>query len=117
MYVSMRTFTRFSLTLILALVVFLPATAFAEGSLELGTGQDVVDTTDLGVDIIRSGEVITWTGNGDVEVLDPSGTVVATLSNGQSYTTTQAGEFELDLQSDQTEIGRASCRERVCVGV
>jgi cysteine-rich repeat protein len=98
----MRVFFRSTLVLVVTLILAWPAAVLGEGSAELGTGQDVESDTDLGVDIVQSGEVITWTGSGSVDVLDPSGTNVATLSSGQSYTTTQAGAFEIDLLSDQT---------------
>jgi cysteine-rich repeat protein len=78
-----------------------PAALLAEGSAELGTNQTVTTSTELGVDILAAGEVIEWTGSGSVTVLDPGGALVATLSSGQTYTTTQTGDFTIELGSDQ----------------
>lgn len=80
-----------------ALFLFSPAVGFAEGSAELGTSQQLQAATPLSVDILQAGEVISWQGRGRLTVSDPTGTQVATLNNGNDYTTTTSGEFGLEL--------------------
>ncbi|MCB9665873.1 MAG: hypothetical protein H6732_17340 [Alphaproteobacteria bacterium] len=83
----------------------LPQVAHAEGGNSAGLGaQDMQSSTDLYVDITQVGEAIRWQGTGSVTVYSPGGSSLTTLSNNQSYTTTNTGglgAYRLDVGSDQ----------------
>lgn len=73
----------------------------AEGSFELGTSQGLSNTTEIYVDILVAGETITWLGNGNVFVYDPSNNLIADLPGGNSITTTLTGAHRLALSTNQ----------------
>lgn len=98
------TCNRFVTALVCLATFVLPASALAEGSLEIGGNQDLLAATDMGVDITQSGEVITWVGAGALTITNPAGTVVAVLTTGQSYSSTQTGVHELEMTADQTGV-------------
>jgi len=101
--------------------LLLASTAFAEGSVEVNVPNDqhaqaaedvAVGATTLrlgrlGVDILTAGEQIGWTGTGSLAIwapgVDPdTAAATTTLASGASYTTTAAGEWTIEMSSDQT---------------
>ncbi len=85
-----------------AALLVAPHPAAAEGSAEKGlTAQRLQGGTDLHADVLQVGETIRWTGRGSVTVFNPSGAEVATLSSGQSHTTTLSGAYRILVLSNQ----------------
>jgi len=78
----------------------LSATAFAEGSAEVGANQGLQASTELLVDIVNVGETVTWTGVDEATVTAPGGGTTV-LDSGESFTSTVAGPHGVTLASNQ----------------
>jgi outer membrane protein OmpA-like peptidoglycan-associated protein len=83
--------------LTLLVVCAAPSVASAEGTAQLGANQDLVESTEIKVDVLKDGEVInisagndstTSTGSVEVTVTDKSGTPVT----GSPFTITKGGK-------------------------
>ncbi len=58
--------------------------ALAEGEAELGGAQPLKKPTAMNIDILEVGETVTWTGVGQLELSDASGTLIESLSTGET---------------------------------
>ncbi|MFZ5479659.1 MAG: hypothetical protein ACOZNI_23030, partial [Myxococcota bacterium] len=71
-----------------------PRLAFAEGTDEFGTTQQLDPVTRIYVDILDyTNETITWNGDSDLEVDDPSGAAYTTMSPGDTIAVTSNGAW------------------------
>ncbi len=82
--------------------LLLTAHARAEGSAQLGTSQRLMATTELYVDVLASGETITWTGAGTLTVRAPGGAVLGVLASGTSLVLGGPGTYGVRTSVDQT---------------
>mgnify|MGYP000896330291 CR=1 FL=1 len=118
---SPRPWRRRSSLLTALAALMLASSAFAEGSAEVNVPNDqhaqaaenvavgaaTLRLGRLGVDILAAGERIGWTGTGSLAVWAPglnpdAAAATTTLASGASFATTAAGEWTIEMGSDQT---------------
>jgi MYXO-CTERM domain-containing protein len=77
--------------------------AHAEGTTEVGAGQNLLAQTFVFAEISNfASEVICWSGSGNADLYNPGNTLIATLTPGSCASVAVPGDHRLDVLTDQT---------------